>query len=332
MASSKIEDSDGPHAYGDYLADRFYLEKPKSHVTRSRQRGVLAVTQLKQYCATPDPSQSIAYDEAYLIGLMVSDVPNHQLWQEGRAVKTESFKAGATILLDLRRNPTNLTSTATNSLHFYLPRTVLLELAEQQNLRFTGELNYTFASGYDDPVVRHLGLGLLPALERGQPIDGLFLDHVLYAVGAHVVERYGEVGAKMRLASGGLASWQQRRAMELMSDSLGSDDMSLKQIAQECGLSVAHFARAFRQSLQTSPHRWRLERRIEKAQTMLSREQASLADIALACGFADQSHFTKVFTKQIGTSPGQWRRVIGSGSLHQSGPSMGVERQSPDEQ
>jgi AraC-like DNA-binding protein len=103
--------------------------------------------------------------------------------------------------------------------------------------------------------------------------------------------------------------------MELMSDSLGSDDLSLKKIAKECGISVAHFGRAFRQSLRTSPHRWRLERHIERAMTMLSREQASLADIALTCGFADQSHFTRVFTKSVGTSPGQWRRDNVSGSL-----------------
>jgi AraC-like DNA-binding protein len=136
-----------------------------------------------------------------------------------------------------------------------------------------------------------------------------------------VVERYGEVGTKKRPATGGLAPWQQRRVMELMSGSLGTDDISLKRVAEECGISVAHFARAFRQSLRTSPHRWRLERRIEKAMTMLSREQVSLANIALTCGFADQSHFTKVFTKHIGTSPGQWRRDNVSGSLREAAPS-----------
>jgi AraC-like DNA-binding protein len=311
---NSIDQLEEPHAYGDYLADRFYLEKLKSHITRSRNRGVLAVTQLK-HSATPEPSKSIPYDEAYLVGLLVSDAPNNHLWQDGRPAKTQSLKAGSTILVDLRRNPVNLTTTPTETLLFYLPRTVLLELAEQQDLRFTGELNYTFASGYEDPVIRHLGLALHPALERGQPLDGLFLDHVLYAIGAHVLERYGDLGAKKRAASGGLAPWQQRRAMELMNESLGSDDLSLKTIAEECGISVAHFGRAFRQSLRISPHRWRVERRIEKAMTMLSREQASLADIALTCGFADQSHFTRVFTKYIGTSPGQWRRDNVSGSL-----------------
>ncbi|MGB5182647.1 MAG: AraC family transcriptional regulator, partial [Xanthobacteraceae bacterium] len=33
-------------------------------------------------------------------------------------------------------------------------------------------------------------------------------------------------------------------------------------------------------------------------------------DVALACGFADQSHLTRVFTRMVGVSPGAWRRAL----------------------
>jgi AraC family transcriptional regulator len=36
----------------------------------------------------------------------------------------------------------------------------------------------------------------------------------------------------------------------------------------------------------------------------------SLLDVALACGFADQSHLTRVFTRMVGVSPGAWRRAL----------------------
>ena len=36
----------------------------------------------------------------------------------------------------------------------------------------------------------------------------------------------------------------------------------------------------------------------------------SLADVALTCGFSDQSNFTRVFGRMIGTSPGPWRRSL----------------------
>ena len=37
----------------------------------------------------------------------------------------------------------------------------------------------------------------------------------------------------------------------------------------------------------------------------------SLSDVALTCGFANQSHLTRVFTRMVGVSPGAWRRALG---------------------
>jgi AraC-like DNA-binding protein len=42
---------------------------------------------------------------------------------------------------------------------------------------------------------------------------------------------------------------------------------------------------------------------------LLQTTELSLADIALACGFAEQSHFTRVFTRLVGMPPGAWRRA-----------------------
>jgi AraC family transcriptional regulator len=52
-----------------------------------------------------------------------------------------------------------------------------------------------------------------------------------------------------------------------------------------------------------------MQRRIDKAKDLLRSSDLSLNEIALACGFADQSHFTAVFTRMVGVSPGFWRRA-----------------------
>ncbi|WP_413989550.1 helix-turn-helix domain-containing protein [Labrys okinawensis] len=294
-------------AHGDELGERFWLEKARTHVMRSLRRGSLAVTEIQSDFPTPEPSQSIGYDEAYLVGLMVRDVPDNQLWQDGRAAKQQTLLAGEIAFFDLRRDPINLTRTAHHSLHFYLPRDVLRDIADEAGVRFSGDLCYQFAQGYDDPTIRHLGSALLPILARGEPLDGLFLDHVLYAVATHVVARYGEAGPARILPHGRLAPWQERLAKELMNAHLGSD-ISLKKLADSCGISVTHFARAFRRSTGASPHQWLQERRIKRAMSLLDGGQMSLADIAIECGFADQSHFTRVFTRHMQMGPGQWRR------------------------
>ena len=106
---------------------------------------------------------------------------------------------------------------------------------------------------------------------------------------------------------GGLASWQERRAIAYMEERL-DQSFPVADVAEACGLSVNHFSRAFRRSIGKPPHRWLLDRRIRRAQDMLRINHLSLADIALACGFAEQSHFTRVFTRTVGMPPGAWRR------------------------
>jgi AraC family transcriptional regulator len=48
--------------------------------------------------------------------------------------------------------------------------------------------------------------------------------------------------------------------------------------------------------------------RVKRAKDLLRGTKRPIADIAVACGFADQSHLTRVFSKAFGISPGAWRR------------------------
>jgi AraC family transcriptional regulator len=86
--------------------------------------------------------------------------------------------------------------------------------------------------------------------------------------------------------------------------------VQLKEVARECRLSVSHFSRAFRRTMGVAPHNWLLTRRIEVAKEKLRNSGLSLSEVALACGFADQSHLTRVFTGMVGVSPGAWRRAL----------------------
>jgi AraC family transcriptional regulator len=75
-------------------------------------------------------------------------------------------------------------------------------------------------------------------------------------------------------------------------------------------LSTSYFARAFRTSTGLAPHQWLAHRRVEVAKYLLRQQRGSLREIALACGFSDQSHFTRVFTRIVGSSLGAWRRNL----------------------
>lgn len=109
-----------------------------------------------------------------------------------------------------------------------------------------------------------------------------------------------------------LAPWQVRRAIQLLISSI-SKNCSVATLAAACGLSRGHFAHAFRATTGVPPHKWLLLHRIHRAQEMMERTDECLAEIALSCGFADQSHFTRTFRSVMGRSPAVWRRERRSG-------------------
>ena len=112
----------------------------------------------------------------------------------------------------------------------------------------------------------------------------------------------------LRTYRSGLTTRQLRIAKQIIFENLDGS-IPLNNIARECGLSPSRFARAFAISVGRPPHQWLLDQRVDMAHQLLSESDLPLADIAIQCGFADQSHFTRVFSARAGLSPGRWRRV-----------------------
>jgi AraC family transcriptional regulator len=74
-------------------------------------------------------------------------------------------------------------------------------------------------------------------------------------------------------------------------------------------LSEAHFSRAFKRTFGKSPHAFLMSRRVELAAQYMLQTEASLSDIALRCGYADQPHLSKQFRQTTGYTPAAWRRA-----------------------
>jgi len=254
---------------------------------------------------------SIPREDAYLVGLQLRACQNNDIYFDGRKLRPTNFLAGMTSIYDLKRDPMWDVRDPFRCLMLYLPRRALDDAAKEAGSPGIGELRNQPGVATDDPVVRHLLTSLIPAMTRPQEAIASFVDHVFLALTVHVAQAYGGLHSIRGVRRGCLAPWQERRAKDLMSASL-SERMPLSRLAAECGLSVRHFARAFRQSTGVPPHRWLLRYRVERAAELLGNGTLPLADIAIACGFADQSHFTRVFTALMGASPNVWRRTVGA--------------------
>ena len=84
-------------------------------------------------------------------------------------------------------------------------------------------------------------------------------------------------------------------------------NLSLTVLADIACLSPYHFSRSFKELAGVGPQRYVIQRRLERAKTLLRRTHEPLARIAHEAGFADQSHFNSMFRREIGVTPNQFR-------------------------
>jgi AraC-like DNA-binding protein len=290
------------------LAAIYGVEDAAHVVSRALRHTELAVTELHAKDPPLRISDSIARQDAFLIGCQLRDRRPFEYWEEGRSVGTCSVRAGEVTIRDLRRDPQSMTVGPFHSVLWFVPRASLNAVADEANAPHVDELPTDPCVGIADSAIQLLSASMLPALRTPQQVNRLFSDHVSIALAAHVAHAYSGQRAEPRLLRGGLAPWQQRRAMEmLVADLTGATPLT--EIAGACGLSMGHFARAFRRSTGLAPHAWLLKARVDHAMTLLRQPDPSLSEVALACGFADHSHFSRVFTRHTGQSPRDWRRL-----------------------
>lgn len=84
-------------------------------------------------------------------------------------------------------------------------------------------------------------------------------------------------------------------------------DLSLADVAESVGVHAVHFSRAFRQFFRMTPGAFVRRARVLRGARLLAETSTALCDIALECGFSDQSHFSKAFSRELQTSPGAYR-------------------------
>lgn len=155
--------------------------------------------------------------------------------------------------------------------------------------------------------MRHVLGALTAEASSGTPGGLAFVDTLLMALGQLIVRHAGEIAPPSLRERGGLAPGVRRRVLELMEGQTDSR-LTVDSLAREAGLSVPHFARAFKESIGRAPHQHLLMLRLERARRLLDSPRATLSAVALQAGFADQAHFTRHFKRHFGVTPGAFVR------------------------
>ena len=172
-----------------------------------------------------------------------------------------------------------------------------------------GDFELKIAIGVRDPVIDRIGLLGRRELSEGGIGGRLYAESLGAALAVHVLRQYGISARSPVLHKGGLASRPLQRVIEYINEHL-QDELSLVELARTAQLSPHHFATVFKASTGISPHRYVIERRIDRARDLLRRDDKTISEIAYAVGFSSQSHLTANFRRMMGMTPRKFRQSL----------------------
>jgi AraC family transcriptional regulator len=161
-------------------------------------------------------------------------------------------------------------------------------------------------------------------IEAGCPSGPLYAESLSLALLTYLTSRYGATGPRREMLTPTLSPAEYQRVRDYVRSHL-SQDLGLTELAEVVQLSPHHFCLLFRNTAGITPYQYVIHQRIHDSMKQLAAERISIAEIAGAFGFADQSHFTTVFRKVTGITPRQYRnnsrrfRTISKDSLGRSG-------------
>ena len=154
----------------------------------------------------------------------------------------------------------------------------------------------------DAPMLSALAERLRTELAIGGTTGPLFADTIFYMLSMQMLKLFTDYAPKNKCADSNVSA-----ARDLLHEEYNRP-VSLAELATLCHLSQSQVLRAFQKQFGTTPHKYLLKRRIEKAKwLLLSKTDMSLAQIALELGYADQSHFTRAFVTATGVTPNRFR-------------------------
>ncbi len=155
-----------------------------------------------------------------------------------------------------------------------------------------------------DPQIERIGWMMQAEDHDAYPGGRLFADSLASALAARLLA----LQSRKRVADGkparALPAWRLRRVLEYIEAHL-DEELSLAELATVAGFSLSHFKPLFKQAVGMPVHGFVLERRVERARSLLLQGEKSMSEIALETGFSHASHMARCMRRVLGLSPSQ---------------------------
>lgn len=160
---------------------------------------------------------------------------------------------------------------------------------------------------FRDEQMEHIAWALEAEQRAGNPTGRTYTDALGLALAARLL---GAPYAPTKLASG-MTQRQMRRVIEYIEEEIGGE-LSLEELAAVAGVSATTLKTSFRRHAGVPVHRFVLERRVERAKSILLRGEIPISQVALTTGFAHPSHMARWMRRLLGQTPSQLVRSANS--------------------
>jgi AraC family transcriptional regulator len=157
------------------------------------------------------------------------------------------------------------------------------------------------------PELRSAMLAIGAELEAGALGGPLMIESLANILAVHLIRHLFGIRRAAARARGVLSRRKLAAIVYYIMANLDNRP-TLERMAELVHLSPDHFARQFKAATGLAPYQFVIARRVERAQQLLcGRQEISLAEVAIAAGFSDQSQLCFHFKRIAGVTPGHFR-------------------------
>ena len=191
--------------------------------------------------------------------------------------------------------------------HVYLTDRLVSGIASEVTDRTAAEVRLHDVLRIQDPILSSIVDAVTREASMPRPGGAIYAEAVATQLVVHLIRNYASIKCEESRAKGGLTTVQRKRLADYVDAHL-HEPLCLEQLAGAVGLGLWSFTRRFRDSFGCTPHRYLVERRLERARELLLRSAMPVKEVASVCGFADQAHMTRLFKERLNATPGSLRR------------------------
>ena len=254
----------------------------------------------------PDCEYKEAYQQQHMIVVHLQPEQN-SLRRMGDKVEVENVNVGDVAIIPANINHwQRIEAEVSEAIALTIDPQVLSRLARETIDPNKLELLPTFAK--PDPLIQGLAHNIKACL-NDESCDLLFVESMYQVLAMHLVKNYATRRFSLEDIGNGLPPYQLKKVLNYIHDNLDRR-IKIEDLSNLLGLSTYYLCRQFRAAVGVSPYRYIIDRRIEKAKTLLKEDKLSLADVAYECGFSSQSQMTQHFRTTLGITPKVYRNSL----------------------